>query len=276
MWVLAAALGLCLGAAVLPAQADTAPQRVVSMNLCTDQLAMLLAAPGQLVSVSELAVDPMSSIMVEEARAYPTNSGRAEEIFLLKPDLVLAGTFTGRASVSMLQRLGITVASLPPAYSIEDVRQGMLEMGRLLHREPQAEEMLAAFDARLATLREDVVHRPTAATYAASGYTTGNRSLSSEIIEAAGLHNLALELGMEQGGFLPLETLVMAAPDLVLTGIPYPGASRAEEILSHPALLSLQGGRGAIEDRDWVCGLPATLDAVERLVKTRRELEPAQ
>ena len=28
------------------------------MNLCTDQVAMLLAAPGQLISVSDLAQDP--------------------------------------------------------------------------------------------------------------------------------------------------------------------------------------------------------------------------
>ena len=37
------------------------PQRVVSMNLCTDQLAMMLAGPGQLISVSHLGHDPAVS-----------------------------------------------------------------------------------------------------------------------------------------------------------------------------------------------------------------------
>ena len=41
------------------------PARVVSINLCTDQLAMLLAAPGQLLSVSHLAREPQSSSMLE-------------------------------------------------------------------------------------------------------------------------------------------------------------------------------------------------------------------
>ena len=54
---------LCLLLAAAPAAAQEAPARVVSMNLCTDQLAMLLAAPGQLLSVSKLARDPMSSAM---------------------------------------------------------------------------------------------------------------------------------------------------------------------------------------------------------------------
>jgi iron complex transport system substrate-binding protein len=58
-------IALCLSLAVLggAAPADTAPRRVVSINLCTDQLAMMLAAPGQLVSVSDLAADPHSSAM---------------------------------------------------------------------------------------------------------------------------------------------------------------------------------------------------------------------
>ncbi|WP_354002086.1 hypothetical protein [Pseudotabrizicola sediminis] len=56
------------------------PQRVVSINLCTDQLAMLLAEPGQLISVSFLAQDPRSSVMVDEALACPANRALAEEV----------------------------------------------------------------------------------------------------------------------------------------------------------------------------------------------------
>ena len=72
------------------------PQRVVSMNLCTDQLAMLLAAPGQLISVSYLAQDARSSAMAEAAQGFEMNHGLAEEIAFLRPDLVLAGRYTTR------------------------------------------------------------------------------------------------------------------------------------------------------------------------------------
>lgn len=253
--------GLSLGQAIAQA-----PERVVSINLCTDQLAMLLAAPGQLVSVSNLAQDPRSSVMVEEARAYPSNQALAEEVFLLKPDLVLAGTFTARATVSMLERLGIPVASFPPTSSLADVRQGMLDMGAVLHRETAAAAMVARFDADLARLGQaPAAPRPTAATYAANGYTPGANSLSADIIEAAGFEHLARALGLTQGGFVPLEALILAAPDLVVLGDTYPGNSRAEEILSHPALTALPGGRQQLEDRDWVCGLPVVVNAVARM-----------
>jgi iron complex transport system substrate-binding protein len=51
-----AAAGLVLAAAT-PLRAE-APGRVVSMNLCTDQLALMLAREGQLISVSDIARDP--------------------------------------------------------------------------------------------------------------------------------------------------------------------------------------------------------------------------
>lgn len=259
----------CAALICAPAFAD-APQRVVSINLCTDQLAMLLAAPGQLISVSHLAQDPRSSVMVEAARAYPANRALAEEVYLMTPDLVLAGSFTARATVSMLERLGIPVATFPPAASLADVRQGMQEMGAVLGRKEAAAAMIARFDAGLAQMGGvDPDHSPTAATYAANGYTPGANSLSGDIIRAAGFRHLAAELGLTQGGFLPLEALVLAAPDLVVVGETYPGNSRAEEILSHPALTQLRGGRETLEDRDWVCGLPGVVDAVTRMRAAR-------
>lgn len=256
------------------------PQRVVSINLCTDQLAMLLAAPGQLVSVSFLAQDPRSSVMVEEAAAYHINQALAEEVYLLNPDLVLAGTFTSSATVSMLERLGIPVIAFPPASSLADVRQGMIDMGKALHRDAQATDMVERFDTALAPVVAQLAtagttDAPTAATYAANGYTPGTNSLSADIIRTAGFRHLATELGMAEGGVLPLEALILAEPDLVIVGQTYPGNSRAEEILSHPALASLPGGREALEDRDWVCGLPSITDAVLRMRAKRTTLPEA-
>lgn len=269
-----AALALA-GSLALPAFAE-APGRVVSINLCTDQLAMMLAAPGQLVSVTYLAQDPRASVMAAEARAYPVNHGLAEEVYLLRPDLVLAGRFTAQATVAMLQRLGIAVVIFDPAYSLQDVRQGMLDMGRALGRDAEGQAMAEAFSARLAEIAASAsavtAPRLTAATYAANGYTSGDRSLSGEIIEAAGFEHLAASMGLPQGGVLPLEALILADPDLVISGQPYPGASRAEEVLSHPALLALSGERTAMQDRDWICGLPSVLAAIERLRATRDDI----
>lgn len=258
---------------VASAAVAEAPRRVVSVNLCTDQLAMMLAAPGQLVSVSHLAAEPQTSAMVEEARAYPANMGQAEQVFLMRPDLVLAGTFTARASVDLLRRLGVEVIELPPATTLDDVAGHLRIVGRALGREAEAEELAAEFEAGLDRLR---IEAPPAraAMYYPSGYTTGSGTLADSVLRHTGFSNIAAELGLDGGGNLPLERLVMAQPEVIVTSTPYPGASRAEEILVHPALKAVQDRAGSAEvtDADWICGTPHVLRAVRGMAEAREAL----
>jgi iron complex transport system substrate-binding protein len=265
---LLASLLACAG----PARAE-APARVVSINLCTDQLALMLAAPGQLVSVSRLAQDPRSSAMAEAAAALPGNSSLAEDVFLYRPDLVLAGSFTSRATVSMLRRLGVEVVELAPAYALTDVRDRLRTVGAALGREAQAAAAVARFDADLAALRAEIAERPRAALYYANGYTNGDRTLAGDIIAAAGFSNVATELGLVRGGHLALEQLVMATPDLVVTGQPHRGEARAEAVLRHPALAATGSRHAPTTDRDWICGTPHVLRAVQDMAAARRALQ---
>ncbi|WP_316013236.1 ABC transporter substrate-binding protein [Roseobacter sp. HKCCA0434] len=265
---------IALGAALLfagSAALAEAPRRVVSMNLCTDQLAMLVAAPGQLLSVSHLAADPRGSAMAEAAAAYPTNHGLAEEIYLMRPDLVIAGTFSSRATVDMLRRLDIPVAVFDPAYGLDEVRDRLAQMGDVLGREETALALAADYDARLAALRVELAARPRAALYYANGYTSGDRTLAGQILIAAGFENAAVEAGFASGGILPLEVLAMLEPDALITGRRYPAASRSEEILDHPVVETLREhrARATIADRDWVCGTPYVLRAIADLAGTR-------
>lgn len=276
--VRAAAFALCLvlwpPVTTADEPGDTAPVRVVSMNLCTDQLAMMVADEGQLLSVSYLAADPRSSAMSEEARALRINRGTAEEIYLMKPDLVIAGSFTTRATVDMLRRLGLPVAVFRPAYDLDEVRDRLLRMGEVLGRTAVAEALVADYDRRLAALQSEARRRPSAALYYANGYTSGDRTLAGQILIAAGFENVASGAGYPSGGIMPLEVLAMMEPDALVTSRPHPGASRSEEILDHPVVQALREGRasGTFADRDWVCGTPYVLRAIEELGALRRTI----
>ncbi|WP_245514075.1 ABC transporter substrate-binding protein [Antarcticimicrobium luteum] len=262
------------GAAALAGTAP-APKRVVSVNLCTDQLALLLAAPGQILSLSHLSQDPDSSSMAEAARAYPTNGSGAEEVYLLAPDLVLAGSFTAASTVQMLRTLGIRVEIFAPAQSLADVPERIAQMGAALGREAEAAALIARFRADLDRLSATPDRRPRAALYYVNSYTVGDRTLAGDILRAAGFANVAGEAGLARGGTLPLEQLILLAPDVIVSGRDYPGQSRAEEVLDHPALRALPGTRvaGTLTDRDWICGTPMVLSAVEKLRDLRLSLE---
>jgi len=153
-------------------------------------------------------------------------------------------------------------------------------MGALLGVRARADAMVAAFDAELARIvARQPAEKPLAALYYANSYTSGSGTLSADVVEHAGLENLGSKLGLSGTARLPLELLVMARPDVVVTGRDFATSrSEATAVLEHPALLAAarHSGKAVVADRDWVCGLPFTLDAVRRLAEVARSVDGRQ
>ncbi len=243
------------------------------MNLCADQLALMIAAPGQLVTVSDWAARPEASNMAEAARALPLNSGSAEQIFLARPDLVLAGAFSDTVTVAMLRRLGLQVAVLPAARGFDDIAPLMREIGRLLGRADRAEALIAEFEAGLAAQRARAqgLGRGSGAYHYANNYTSGAGTLAHDVMAAARLDNAAAALGLTSVSKITLEELVMTRPFLIRTRHIADGRrGRAYETADHPALQALGAQGGAVIEERWqVCGAPFILRAVETLLDAR-------
>ena len=255
------------------AKADDKP-KIVSMNLCTDQLVLLLADADQILSLSYLSHDERSSVYAEKAIAFPTNRGLAEEIYILKPDITVTGTYSNWTASSMLEQLGMPVARFEPAYHFDDIKANILTMGELLHQRAKAKDIVAAFDKRLSDLRSSDMEKPRAALYAAKGYTSGKSSLAHHILEAAGFQNIGAELGYDYGAQLAIESLLMTKPDVIISNPPGLGHARAEEMTRHPALdyVRAQMPLELTTNKNWVCDTPLVLDAVEELAMMRDKM----
>ena len=74
-------LALLLAAAAASAK----PQRIASLNLCTDQLLLMLVARERIATVTFLASDPATSYMADAAAGIAPNHGRLEEILPARP-----------------------------------------------------------------------------------------------------------------------------------------------------------------------------------------------
>jgi iron complex transport system substrate-binding protein len=86
-----AAIAVALGSMAPAVSADGPPKRIVSFNLCADQLLLALADPAQIAGLSPYAVNPLLSVMTERAAAFPRLDWDAESVVNLAPDLVLGG-----------------------------------------------------------------------------------------------------------------------------------------------------------------------------------------
>jgi iron complex transport system substrate-binding protein len=265
---------LCLA---LPANAADLP-RVMSLNVCTDQLAMTLAAPGQIVSISDLASDPGLSFMHEEAAAYPKNRGLAEEVFLARPDVVVTGTYSLHNTTDLLKHLGFHVEEFAYSQTLDTIPSEIQRMGEILHREAKADEVATRFESGLAAVKASVCGpAPTAIVYGQNGITQGAGTLGDSVMRAAGLKNLAAELGYAGMVPFPLELLIEHRPDIVILPRQLSTApSLADLTLKDPALRALKGTRFGhfVPEGAWSCGGPFVLEAVKALTRIRQQVSP--
>ncbi len=255
--------------------AETPPIKVASINLCADQLVLLLADKEQIRSLSTLSHDEAGSFYFEKARSFPTNDGHAEEILTLQPDVVIVGQYSNKHTVALLKEVGLTLQTLPIANSIEAVLDNILNVAKWVGHRQRGEALIATLRNRLLALESPQESRPLAAVYDPNGYTSGGQSVRGQIMEYAGWRNAASLAGIESYGKLTLEAIIKLQPDALIESPYSPGTySRAQAMSQHPALLAagLDPQIIHIPSRMTVCGGPWTFDVIELLQAERLKL----
>lgn len=258
---------LAASAFASPAAAE-APRRVVSINLCTDELALLLAQPGQLVSVSALVRDPVESSYAALAAGIAENRGTAEEIIPLRPDLILAGTYTTRTTVGLLKAMGWNVLEVAPAANLTESKAVIRQVAAALGTRDRAEAMISEMDARIAAAarRVQAAGAPSRAVLFRPGEgIAGVASMQGSLLETLGIGNIATVYGVQAWAEMPLEEFVQLKPDLIVSAVSSYGASIHAEFARHPAFADSKVPRidyPAVLTR---CGAPAMAEAAERI-----------
>ena len=261
-----------------------------SLNLCADSILLEVAAPEQIVSVSWLATDPSMSNYADLASGYPNNRGRIEELVPHSPDYVFTGANTSAVDNALLDRLGYRVIRLRPDNSLEDYRQNLLMVGKLLDRRDQAQRLISDLNRMLdmSSIQPPASSQPQAIIFQANGYSPGTRTLPFELLTLAGLtylDNALLE--WPNGRFLSVEELIYQRPEVVvLAALELEHPSLADLYLQHPALEIEQTGTAEdwqpllvnVRERHLNCGsqyaaqaVQSMRDARERYLTTRNK-----
>jgi iron complex transport system substrate-binding protein len=251
------------------------PERIVSLNMCVDELLLRLADPRNIASITWLSRDPRNSNVAELAQTIPVNHGLAEEIIPLQPDLVIAGIYTARPAVAMLKRTGGPLVEVGVPKSIAEVRQQIRDVATRIGEREKGESVIAAMDARLSALpAPSPAPRPRAIVLNPNGATVGKGTLVDEIMTRAGLTNVAAELAIDNYGQIPLEAVVASGVDVLIVSASRDGPpALATEILRHPVLSELSDRTRVVvmPGRLWNCGGPAVVEAIGRLMRVAED-----
>jgi iron complex transport system substrate-binding protein len=255
-----------------PVGAEAVP-RFASLNVCADQLLLMLADRNEIASLSYHGANPNFSYYWERAQGLPVNRGQAEELLAAAPTLVLGGTFSNPATQHLLEKLGTTVLPLDVPSDFAGIRAQMLAVAAALGHAQRGRTVVVELDRRIAALEAGLPERrPLAAVYQENGITAGRGTLVDAVIRAAGYDNLAARLGIASYAALSLEDLLLHRPDLLITSLETADApSLARQTLDHPALreLAARAVQVTIPAPLWVCPGPYTIEAAERLARLR-------
>jgi iron complex transport system substrate-binding protein len=239
---------------LLPARAA---DRVVSLNLCTDQMLVLLA-PDKIAALSPLARDPSLSFVAQQAERFPSVRASAEAVLRLHPDLILAAPYGAQTTLAVLQEEHIPILRIFLPRDFDGIRQMTRQIADALGVPGRGKALLASMDAELAALPPPR-RRIRALVWEPRGFTAGPGTLTDQVLRVAGLSNAA------DGHRVGLEALLHHPPDLLVvpTAPDYP--SLATTLLEHPALAGIEQRR--IPPALTICAGPFSADAAALLAR---------
>ncbi len=208
-----------------------ASARVVSLNLCTDDLLVQLA-PNAVTALSPLARDPTLSVVARQAASFPQVQPDAEAVLALHPDVVLAGAYGAQAVLTVLRRRGIRVVQVAEPNDFAGVAAQVTQVAAVLGVPARGAALVAGMYYRLAT----VAPRPRgrAILWEARGFSAGPGSFGDAVLRAAGFTN------MGTGGQMGIEALIAHPPDWLITASAPAFPSMATDMLAHPALARIR------------------------------------
>ena len=191
------------------------PMRIVSLDFCADQYVLKLADREQILAVSPDAVRDFS-FMRDEAASVPTVRSIAEDVLILKPDLVVRSYGGGPNAAAFFERAGVPVLQVGWTSSVHGAGPNTIprivsEVAEGLGQKGRGEALIEDFQTRLAAIKADPSGKSTLY-ITPSGVTTGGNSLAHEMMLAAGLSNYSENPGWHS---VPLEQLAYERPDLV-------------------------------------------------------------
>lgn len=276
-----AALGLPLLAlgsvalwAVTPApapQPTTKPTRIVSINLCADQLVLALADRDQIAGVTRNATDTQMSGEAAKARGLPVIRNSAEQILAIDPDLIVGMPASRSAPMRALKGHHFNLLDLDTANTVDEIYTSIRQTAVAVGHPERGEALIANMQARLARIGKPGGGK-VAAYYQRRGFMTGTGTLIDDLMQRMGLVNLAAKLDKPPLSQLSIEEMVAAQPDyLIVESATDRIADQGTEMLHHPAIANIP--RISIPQAWTVCGSAAYVQAAEGMATQLARLQ---
>lgn len=254
-----AAFAFATAISVAASSAAATGSGVVSLNLCTDELVLLVADPARIRSLSYLSHAREETPYWRLARQYKANDGSMLAAAAARPRLIVTMGPSGRDRARLARAVGARLLTLPYPTSLGDVSANLRAVGRATGGEARAE--------RIVRLVRAAATSAPAKRQEAIWIDGAGRSFAADGLGAAWLRLAGLRQRAVPGQRLRLETLIVHPPAVLVESRYRPQqTSSATAWRRHPVARHAGAGRTLVTDgRRWTCMGPSLLPEILRL-----------
>jgi len=227
---------------------SSAPQRIVSQTLATDEILLAICPPTRIIALSPLATDTIYSNIVTSVRQLKIHTtNNVEQILSLKPDLILVANYNRAETLELLQTMGTPVLQFTQFDSIQAIESNIRLLGEAIGEEQRAEalitkmkreieEIRAQFPARLRPLR--------VLSYSPGNYVAGRHTTFDDMTKIIGVVNIASEQGIEYEAKISDEQILTWQPDVIVTHAATSELAQVrEQLLTQPTIAASRAGK---------------------------------
>lgn len=267
---------LCLALAGCAAPPSAGGGGIVSTNPCADAMLVELVPPERIAALSHYSQDPAAtSIPLEIARRFRTTRGTAEEVIAMRPDLVVASSFTLPSTREAYARAGLKTLYLDSPATIEGSKAQVTQLAAAVGAGPAGVAMNARIDRAVAAATGSEPPVP-ALVWIGGNLVSGGGTLLDEMLVRAGFSDHAAHYGLQFTGTLPIEQVVIDPPRVML--VPDEPGRDADSRAAQMRARALAHARTPVAQarfpRSLVnCGGPVIARAMTRLAEIRRSLK---
>ena len=249
---------------------QASPQRIVSINLCTDELLLQLVGPERVAALTKFSADPEVSTVASLARDIQKIQGGIEDVQACAPDLLVGGKFSHKETLRFFESSGIPVLTFGLPKNFEDIYSDIRKLAAAVGEVARGEGIVRGMQSDLAVLKPAPGRKKKAFFFQSGGLVPGSGTFENAIMEAAGLENLAATIGTRDYGSLSLEKMIELKPDvLIFSSDQKQKPTVRGEVLNHPAIRKALPHTKTVTLPSAIlnCGSPASVEAVRILVK---------
>ncbi len=253
---------------------DKFPQRIISLGPSITEELYLLRLENKIVGVTTYCQRPPQAQKIEKiGTAIEVN---LEKVISLQPDLVLATSLTNPKAKEKLENLGIKTITIPLAKNFREICKHFLELGKIVGREKEAEEIVYRAKMTVSSFKQKVKELPRPKVLVQVGakplWVAPKDSFINDFIEIAGGINVGPS---GKSGLYSREEVLKRNPDvIIITTMGIVGEEEKKIWQRYKTISAVRNNRIYIVDSDKLCS-PTPVSFVKTLEEIAEILHPS-